>query len=134
MYLHLLEKDEKPHFLAFARHLAEVDDQRVDARERYMLNYMCAEMGIEAVDVESLPFNLDQLVKVFYRGEARRVLIVEAIGVCHANGQTHPAQRELLEKIAARFFLPEDFLARAEALVARQLAVMQEFDALLEAE
>jgi tellurite resistance protein len=133
MYLHLLEKDEKQHFLAFARHLAKVVDDKVDARERFMLKYMSAEMGIDA-DADAVPFDLEKLVIVFYRSVARRVLIMECVGIAMANGAMEDSERELLESVAARFFLPENFVARASDVVKRQLAVMEEFDQLVSAE
>jgi DNA polymerase III epsilon subunit-like protein len=132
MYLHQLEKDEKDHFLALARRLAEIDDQRIDARERYMLNYMCAEMGVDPATADAAVYDEEALVKVFYRGQARRVLMLEAIGVCYANGVIHPQQEKLLRQLAAKFFLGDDFFEQALSLVKRQLELMADFDAFLE--
>jgi hypothetical protein len=132
MYLHQLEKDEKHHFLALARHLAQIDDQRVDARERYLLNYMCAEMGVDPASLDALVFDEEALVRVYYRGKARRVLLLEALGVCFANGVMHPEQEGLLRQLAARFFMPDSYLTEARTLIERQLALMADFDAFLE--
>ncbi|MBI1292623.1 hypothetical protein GC173_15505 [bacterium] len=132
MYLHQLEKDEKTHFLALARHLAQVDDQRVDVREKYLLNYMCAEMGVDPASIDALALDEEALVRVYYRGKARKVLLLEALGVCYANGAIHPEQEKLLRKLAARFFMPESFIDDAIQLVQRQLSLMADFDAFVE--
>jgi len=132
MYLHQLEKDEKHHFLGLVRRLAEIDDQRVDARERYLLTYMCAEMGLDPAEADAAVFNEEALVKVFYRGKARRVLMLEALGVCYANGAIHPEQERLLRHLVSRFFLPESFLTEAQQLIERQLSLMADFDKFLE--
>ena len=133
MYLHKLEKDERTTFIAFAKHLATVDDQILDAREDYMLQYMCAEMGLDAAEVESAgSTSIEQVAKVFYRPEARRVLVLEALGVALCNGVFSGSQEAELKKLAGTFQLPDDFLARAQAVIEKQMQVMEEFDALVE--
>ncbi|MEQ8820319.1 MAG: hypothetical protein RLY93_08740 [Sumerlaeia bacterium] len=133
MYLHKLEKDEKTTFLAFAEHLAEIDDQSVDARERYLIRYMCSEMGLDPDEaLEAKPaYDRDRLLKVFHRPEARRVLVLEGVGIAFSNGAMDEEQRKELTSLAEAFQLCEKFVAKAEAVVQKQLEVMKEFDELI---
>lgn len=133
MYLHKLESDEKHHFLALANHLAKLDDQRVDARERYLIRYMYAEMGLEE-DEEIPAFDLDKFKTVFFRPEARRVAVMEGLGVCYANEKPDESQIAMLNELAQTFRLGDDFVQKAEDLVKRQLQMMDEFEALITAE
>ncbi len=130
MYLHMLEKDEKTAFLSFARHLARIDDDQIDDRERYTIQYMCAEMGVDPA-TESPAFNAEDVANVFLRDEARRILILEGLGVSFANGAMESHQRELIASLAAKFGLADDFVARGEAVIQKQIEVMQEFDDLI---
>ncbi len=132
MYLHKLEKDEKSAFLSLAKHLAKVDDNQIDVNEKYMLQYMSAEMGLDPDSAEVMAYNPDAIATVFFREEARRVLLVEAVGVCYSNDRMDSEQRKVLEELAARFSISADFLDRAEAVVKKQIEVMSDFDALIE--
>lgn len=132
MFLHKLEKDEKTEFLSLARHLAHVDDNNIDEREEYMLRYMCAEMGLGYDPTEVEPYEAERVARVFFREKARRILLLEAVGVCYSNGAMDERQRETLREILGRFSMDEGFLARAEDVVARQLAIMDEFETIVE--
>lgn len=131
MYLHKLEKDERTAFLAFARHLALVDDAELDQHERYMVLYMCHEMGLAEEDIPTEPFDFDAFRRVFYREEARRIAILEGLGVILANGTRDPGQVKVLQGLARDFQLGEDFLRQAEELVDKQVKLMDEFDTLV---
>lgn len=132
MFLHKLEKDEKTEFLSLARHLAHVDDNNIDEREEYMLRYMCAEMGLSYDPAEVEAYDPDRVARVFFREKARRILLLEAVGVCYSNGAMDAAQRETLEGLSARFSLDAGLISRAEDLVKRQLSIMDEFEAIVE--
>ncbi len=134
MYLHKLEKDEKTAFIGFARHLAHLDDDKLDEKEEYMLRYMCAEMGLEPDAYASSgigPYSEDALLKVFFREEARKVLILEGVGVCYCNGTFDQKQKAELVSLAGKLSLPEDFVSRADAVIQKQMEVMNEFDSLV---
>ena len=131
MYLHKLEKDEKTAFLSLAKHLAQVDDSRIDAREKYMIQYMCAEMGTDYESADKSPFDVEKFAKVFFREEARRVALLEAVGVCRGSGDINASQKKVLDALAAKFSLGGDFIARAEQTIRKQLEVMNEFDKLI---
>lgn len=134
MYLHRLEKEEKLTFLAFARHMSVLDDDVLDANEKYRLRYMAIEMGLNPDDptgFEIPPYSLADLQKVFFREEAQRVLVVEGVGIASATGEMKWAQRDLLAKLVKTFGLPAGFLHNAEEVVRKQLEVMDAFDALV---
>lgn len=134
MYLHRLEKEEKLTFLAFARHLSTLDDQVLDANEKYRLRYMAIEMGLNPDDptgFEIPPYSLADVQKVFFREEAQRVLVLEGVGIASATGDMKWAQRDLLAKLVKTFGLPVDFLHHAEGVIRKQLEVMDAFDALV---
>lgn len=131
MYLHKLEKDEKTTFLAFARHLAHLDDKVLSDPEKYMLKYMAAEMGLSDDDAQVLGYAEEEMLTVFHRPLARRVLLLEAVGICFAGGGFKGEQRAHLAALAGKFQLPDSFIADAESIVKRQLGLMQDFDRLI---
>lgn len=131
MYLHLLEKDEKTAFLSFAKYLAKVDDKVISNKEHYMIRYMAAEMGLNADDVIEDSYSEDQIVRVFHRDVAKRVLILEGLGVANANGAIEPLQEDFIKGLAKQLALPDDFVTRAGTVIRMQLMVMQEFQALI---
>ena len=134
MYLHRLEKDEKTVFLDFARYLATLQDNKIDAQEQYMLRYMRAEMGLpQEEDKRESSFEAQKVLNVFYRDEAKRILIVEGVGVALANGIMMDQQKALLDELAQKLLLPEGFVQQAEQVVRKQLQIMGEFDALVQA-
>ncbi|MBI5154181.1 hypothetical protein HZA57_03005 [Candidatus Poribacteria bacterium] len=134
MYLHKLEKDEKTAFLQFAKHLAQIDDATIDNQERYMLRYMCGEMGLDpAIHAAGSGAGYEEqaFLNVFHRPEARRVAILEGFGVASCKGEMTASQRAELKNLAAKCSLPEDFLPKVECLVREQLEVMAKFEELL---
>lgn len=132
MYLHKLEKDEKTTFLAFAKYLAKIDDAEIDDKEKYMLQYMANEMGLDLDEAETGSFNEQQLLNVFYRHEARRILILEGLGICASKGEINDDQKAFLFDLSKRLGLESDFVERAAAAVKKQWEVMDEFDSLIE--
>lgn len=131
MFLHLLEKDEKTTFLAFAKYLAKVDDKVITEKERFMLHYMATEMGLDAEEVIGDSFSEEQTVLVFHRDIAKRVLILEGVGIAFASGEVEPQQKAFLEDFAKRLMLPGDFVAKATAIVEKQLGLMEEMNSLV---
>lgn len=131
MYLHMLEKDEKTAFLSFAKYLAKVDDKVISNKEHFMIRYMAAEMGLDPDEAIEDAFSQEHLVKVFHRDRAKRVLILEGLGIAHANGKFEAEQYRFLVQLAKDLMLPDDYVGRAEGVVRMQLHVMQEFEALL---
>ena len=131
MFLHLLEKDEKTSFLAFAKYLAKVDDKVITEKERYMLHYMATEMGLASDEVIGDSFSEEQTVLVFHRDIAKRVLILEGVGIAFASGEVEPQQRAFLEEFAKRLMLPADFVSKAQGIVERQLGLMEEMNSLI---
>ncbi len=132
MYLHKLEKDEKTTFLAVAKQLASIDDQRIDNQESYMLRYMANEMGLVYEEAEIPAFDEQMVLNVFHRPLARRILVLEGVGIASGSGGMQAPQRELLTDLAGKFQLSGDFLERAETVVKKQVEVMDEFDSLIE--
>ena len=137
MFLHKLEKDEKTTFLAFAKQIAMVNDETIDDQERYMLQYMAMEMGLdyEALEREdAIPvFSIDKVATVFHRPAARRVLLLEGLGIATAHGKLEPRQEELLRQLVAKFNMDAGYLDRARGVVSRQLEVMRELEELVNA-
>jgi len=131
MFLHLLEKDEKTTFLAFAKYLAKVDDKVITEKERFMLHYMATEMGLDSEEVIGDSFSEEQTVLVFHRDIAKRVLILEGVGIAFASGEVEPQQKAFLDEFAKRLMLPADFVAKAQGIVEKQLGLMEEMNALI---
>ena len=134
MYLHRLEKEEKLTFLAFARHMSTLDDNVLDASEKYRLRYMALEMGLNPEDptgFEIPPYSLADILRIYFREEAQRVLVLEGVGIASATGDMKWAQRDLLSKLVKSFGLPADFLHNAEGVIRKQLEVMDAFDELV---
>lgn len=131
MYLHRLGNEEKKAFLDFARLLARQDDQRLDALEDSMLDYMCAEMCMSRDVPEGEPFDVSRAAQVLSSDEARRIFVIEAFNICLANGLLHGKQRHLIHQVAESLSLPDAFLSQAEAVARKKSEIMMEFDRLV---
>src|SRR5438067_2175410 len=110
MFLHLLNDTQQKSFLVLAKQFIEVDRKFAD-EEQNLLELMYAEMG-----------------RGFDTRQARASVLLELIGVGHADQEFSPEESALLGKIAGAFGVSQEEVAAMDDWVQRQIALAREVD------
>jgi uncharacterized tellurite resistance protein B-like protein len=126
MFLHLLDEDQQKAFLAVARQFVEAD-RNLSEGEQNLLELMVAEMGLD-FDMELPSGDLDTLLQAFDSRQVRAAVLLELIGVGHADEEFHAEESKLLQEIAGKLDVSEAELREMEIWVNRQLALAQEVE------
>jgi len=124
MFLHILNDRQQKAFLALARQFIEAD-QNLSAGEQNLLELMYAETGLP-FETELPTGNLESLLQEFDSRQARSAVLLELIGVGHADDDFHPEESQFIGKAAAAFGVPDERVAQMESWVQRQLQLALE--------
>jgi uncharacterized tellurite resistance protein B-like protein len=124
MFLHILNDTQQKAFLALAKQFIEAD-QHLAEEERNLLELMYAETG-QDMDEELPSGGIDALLPAFDSRQARAAVLLELIGVGHADQSFHADESAFIRKVAAGLGVGEDEVRRMESWVERQLALAQE--------
>jgi hypothetical protein len=126
MFLHLLNDTQQTAFLALAKQFIEADDVLSD-EEHNLLELMYAEMGRD-FETELPEGDADSLAAAFDSRQARAAVLLELIGVGHADNDFSAKESELIRNLAGQFGVAEEEVIRMEGWVQRQLALAQEVE------
>lgn len=126
MFLHLLNETQQKAFLVLAKQFVEADRQLAE-EEQNLLELMWAETGLE-FDPELPAGAGEDLLPVFDSRQARAAVLLELIGVGHADQEFHPDESAMLAKIASAFGVEEEELRRMDGWITRQLALAVEVE------
>jgi uncharacterized tellurite resistance protein B-like protein len=126
MFLHILNDTQQTAFLALARQFIAAD-QRLSAEEQNLLELAYAETG-QDFDVELPTGDLDSLLQPFDSAQSKAAVLLELIGMGHADNEFHADESRLLREVAEGLGVPEAKVRAMEAWVERQLALAQEVE------
>lgn len=124
MFLHILNDRQQRAFLALAQRFVEADSH-LSSEERNLLELMRAEMGL-SFDDEIPSADTRELLQAFDTGQARAAVVLELLGVGHADEHFSPEESALLNEVAQSFGITPEKLARFDDWVQRQLALARE--------
>jgi hypothetical protein len=124
MFLHLLNDTQQRAFLALARQFVEAD-QNLSDEEHNLLELMWAETGLE-FDAELPPGDVDALAPAFDDRQSRAAVLLELIGVGHADEEFHAEESSFIERLAAAFGTDAAEVKEMESWVTRQLQLAQD--------
>jgi hypothetical protein len=129
MFLHILTDRQQAAFLSLARQFIEADQVLSDEESNH-LELMMAETGWD-FDEEVPVRPVDELAPVFETPAARKVALLELIAVGHADDQFHPDEDAFVQDLARRWDVSAADVARLEAYVQKQTALIAEAQELL---
>ena len=124
MFLHILNDTQQRAFLALARQFIEADSKLSD-EEHNLLELMYAEAGFD-FDEELPEGDRAALLPAFDTPQSRAAVVLELIGVGHADNEFHATESEFVRSVAASLGVPEARVQQMENWVERQLALAQE--------
>ena len=126
MFLHVLNENQQKAFLALAKQFIEADQKLAD-EERNLLELMYAETGLD-FDADLPGGAPEELFPAFDSRQARAAVLLELIGVGHADEEFHADESQFIHRAADAFGVSRDEVRRMESWVTRQLALAQEVE------
>ena len=127
MFLHVLNDTQQKAFLGLAKQFIECDSSLSD-EEQNLLELMLAETGL-SFDEEIPPSDPETLASTFDTKQARSAVLLELIGVGHADNEFHADESPFIRDVASRLGVSHDDVMKMESWVERQLALAQEAEA-----
>src|SRR5688572_17326441 len=112
MFLHTLNDRQQSAFLSLAKQFIAADEV-LSGEEYNHLELMMAEIGWD-FDEEVTDRPLDELVAELDSGPARRVALLELVGVGHADSHFSPQENAFIRNLAERWGLRPLELERIE--------------------
>jgi hypothetical protein len=124
MFLHLLNDRQQKAFLTLARQFIEADEN-LSAGEQNLLELMYAETGLP-FETELPAGDMKALLQEFDNRQVRSAVILELIGVGHADDEFHPEESQFIRNVATAFGVPNERVEQMESWVQRQLQLALE--------
>ncbi len=124
MFVHTLTDSQQNALLSLAKQFVHADAHLAEAEEN-VLELLAAEAGRDPAE-EIADGELDALLASFDTRQSRAVVLLELIGVGHADDRFCPAESALLGTIAGKLGVSTDDLGAMESWVQRQLSLARE--------
>lgn len=126
MFLHILTDTQQRAFLVLAREFIEAD-QYLAAEEQNLLELMWAETG-QPFGPELAEGDRATLLAAFDTRQAQAAVLLELIGVGHADSEFHAQESQFIHDAAAKFGVPAERVRAMENWVERQLALARDVE------
>ncbi|MBN6710900.1 DNA repair protein [Haemophilus haemoglobinophilus] len=127
MFVQNLNSKQQSVLLFLAKEVASADGS-LDELQFGMLDILKAQSNS---DVNELTVSLDELSSLFTTEREKCSLLLELIGVAHANAEYHSNEKSLIAKYAKALSLSNEKLANLEKWVEKQFALSEEVENLL---
>jgi uncharacterized tellurite resistance protein B-like protein len=128
MFVDRLDTKQQGVLLTLAAQLIEADENIAD-QETQLLNTLCSQMSAEAKPV---PVSNGELSNLFPSNPARAALLLELLGLAHADADYHLTEKDYISNVASSLGISELVLADMESWVSRQFALVREAEQFLE--
>ncbi|MFA0210028.1 DNA repair protein [Vibrio artabrorum] len=127
MFIQNLKPKQQSALLYLAKEVMEADDELHEC-ENQVLNLLMSQ-----VDTSVVPeiISLDSLSDLFDTNSSKICLLLEIIGVAHADGYYHHDENALIKKYAQVLDVTEEKLLKLESWVSKQLSLSLEAQKLL---
>lgn len=127
MFIHNLNFEQQSTLLYLAHEVAKADGN-LDELQLGMMSILKAQ---SQQGVEEKPISDDKLHQLFDTERAKCSLLLELLGVAHANSEYHLAEKDLISKYANLLGVPQDKLQALEHWVEAQMALSAHAEQLL---
>ncbi|EKA7364689.1 hypothetical protein OL295_003116 [Vibrio parahaemolyticus] len=127
MFIQNLDTKQQSALLYLAKEVIDADDQLHES-EGAILSILASQ-----VDASVSPefISLDEIATLFDTNISQVSLLLELIGVAHADGYYHHKESILIQKYANIMNVPKEKLLHIEGWVSKQLSLSQEVQELL---
>ncbi|MFN3649862.1 MAG: TerB family tellurite resistance protein [Armatimonadota bacterium] len=126
MFLHILNDQQQKAFLAVATQFIEADTHLADA-EQNLLELMYAETGLP-FETELPSGSVGDLLEPFDTKQARAAVLLELIGVGHADDDFHPEESRFVHDVAERLGFSDADVHAMEGWIQRQLQLAKDVE------
>lgn len=109
------------HLAAELDRLFEIGDEPTDTAETATEAEVSADADLPEADIEAL-------APLFDTPQARSVVMLEIIGVGHADDEFSPEESEFVGRLASAFGMREEKVRAMESWITRQMALAQEVE------
>lgn len=127
MFIQNLDKKQQSVLLYLAKEVMDADNERHE-REDKILSLL--ERQVDSL-VSPEVISLDKLDIIFDSNQSKASLLLELIGVAHADGDYHHDESALIKKYAQALNVSEEKLLKLENWVSKQLSVSLEAQELM---
>lgn len=127
MFIHNLNFEQQTALLFLAHEVARADGS-LDELQLGMMSILKAQsqQGVEEKSISD-----DKLSQLFDTERAKCSLLLELLGVAHANSEYHLAEKDLISKYANLLGISQDKLQALEAWVEAQITLSAQAETLL---
>ena len=80
------------------------------------------------------PVDIDSLAEVFTSQQSKAALLLELIGLAHADADYHSTEQSFVAQVANKLGIAKEMLEDMEAWVVRQLALVREAEQYMESQ
>lgn len=101
-----LKTEEKFAFLQLAQYVAKLDGE-YGLKERELVDEYCTEMGIENMEINLEPFNLEETLETFRSTQSRKITLLALMVLVHVDDKFGIYEHKTMDKIAHIFNISE---------------------------
>ncbi|MBA4500869.1 TerB family tellurite resistance protein [Marinobacterium marinum] len=130
MFISFLNKDQQGILLSLSKKIINIDGV-VEAQELALYDSIVAQCE---ADVEPKEMKLDSIADYFSSQKEKIALLLELVGVAHADENYHELERNIINDISEALFIDSSLLEDMESWVHRQFILMKEARIFMEAE
>lgn len=128
MFIQNLNSEQQSALLSLAKDVMEADGVKWDEQES-VLGLLTAQSN---PDAEPTNLTNTRLEDLFSDQTSKNSLLLELLGIAHANGDYHPGEQEAIRNLALKLNIPDELVEDMESWVKRQTILMKEAQHFLE--
>lgn len=128
MFISTMSTDQQAALLYVAELIMHADGAAAES-ESVVYNSILAQCDY---GVEKKPTDLEELSSIFSSKPARLGLLLELLGVAHADGEFHQSESQMIGQIAHILNVDQTLLGKLNSWVIRQFDLMKEAKAFME--
>ena len=133
MFLHRLSEPEKKSFLQLVHHIAR-SDGKFAKREQEVIDQFCAEMRIDNIDYKESDFDLQATLNQFKSDEAKKIVLLEAMGLVYCDDVLATQEEAVLKKITKAYNISDTYAVFARSWAKSALQMFEQGKILLVAQ
>jgi hypothetical protein len=122
MFVHRLNVEQQGAFLYLAEKLISVDGD-ISAEESALIGLLESQLDRKATSIPVLP---NELPGLFATKESCAALLLELLGLAHADADYHLAERDFVSLLAVQLGVSDYSLKAMESWVVKQLLLARE--------
>ncbi len=128
MFVERLSLEQQNVLITLSTGLISVDGV-IDKREKALIESIKIQCHSEAKNIE---FEYSNLEKLFESTESKVALLLELIGLAHADHEYHKEEQSFIKEVATSLLISEELQGDMENWVTRQMLLVKEANSFME--